>query len=97
MYGSGRRLGGARGRVTRGEAGLRRVTVRNRSSLPDFLFVVKWAAPGPKFHIKLLPFIGTTGRRSEVAFSLSDDLPYFMFLPKDLSSSWIVSFMRIFR
>ncbi|KAF9799198.1 hypothetical protein SFRURICE_006458 [Spodoptera frugiperda] len=36
-------------------------------------------------------------RRSEVAFSLSDDLPYFMFLPKDLSSSWIVSFMRIFR
>ncbi|KOB79301.1 putative iroquois-like protein [Operophtera brumata] len=49
-----------------------------------------------KFHITRLPFVGTTERRSEVAFSVSDDLPYFMFLPKDLSSSWIVSFMRIF-
>lgn len=32
-----------------GGEGLRRVTVRNRSSLPDFLFVVKWAAPRPNF------------------------------------------------
>lgn len=84
-----------RGTVQMRGGGLRRVTVRNRSSLPDFLFVVKWAAPGPKFHITLLPIVGTTGRRSEVAFSLSDHVPYFMFMPKDLSSSWIVSFMRI--
>ncbi|KAI8431035.1 hypothetical protein MSG28_001106 [Choristoneura fumiferana] len=76
---------------------LRRVTVRNRSSLPDFLFVVKWAAPGSKFHITFLPFVGTSGRRSEVAFGLYNDLPYFVLLPKDLSSSWIVSFMRISR
>lgn len=78
-------------------AGLRRVTVRNRFSLPDFLFVVKWAAPGQISYNASSVRWHSAGRGSEVAFAVSDDLPYFMFLPKDLSSSWIVSFMRIFR
>lgn len=61
----GGRGGGERACDGRG-GGLRRVTVRNRSSLPDFLFVVKWAAPELKFHITLLP-LGTGRRRSHSA------------------------------
>lgn len=66
------RTGGGRGWRARGEEregrgeGLRRVTVRNRSSLPDFLFVVKWAAPAQISY--------NTSSVGTDAFSLSNDL-----------------------